>query len=160
MHADRRWRGKSRGSHRPAWLMRKNGLVVRRRRSYRVTTDTKHKLPVAGNLLDRRFEAGAANRVWVADITYVPRAERGLSLAVVLDLGSRRAVRWSMGVALGRGLAMAALEKAIVNRKPNAGLSTTPTEDAKLQWGLPAGVGIAGDTRVDGPQGSSPIRPR
>lgn len=122
VHAALRRRGKTCGRHRVARLMRGNGVAVRRRRSYRVTTDSKHDLPVAENLLGRRFEVGVPNRAWAADITYVPTAEGWLYLAAVLDLGSRRVVGWSMGTTLARGLVIDALEMAISNRRPGAGL--------------------------------------
>ena len=102
MHAELRRRGRNCGRHRVARLMRCNGLTVRHRRRYRVTTDSRHNLPVAENLLGRHFEVGAANRAWVADITYVPTAQGWLYLATVLDLGTRQVVGWSMGTTMER----------------------------------------------------------
>jgi len=62
--------GRAVGRRRVARLMRENGLVAKRRRRFRTTTDSKHALPVAPNLLERRFETNAPNKVWVTDITY------------------------------------------------------------------------------------------
>ena len=92
------------------------------RRSYVVTTDSSHRLPVAPNLLDRRFDGWQPNRAWVADITYVPTGEGWLYLAAVMDLASRRIVGWSMSQAIDAKLVCAALRSAYWHRKPDAGL--------------------------------------
>jgi transposase InsO family protein len=60
------------------------------------TTDSKHSLPVAPNLLDQIFLANRPNQVWLADITYIPTGEGWLYLAVILDLFTRKAVGWAM----------------------------------------------------------------
>jgi transposase InsO family protein len=73
-------------------------------------------------LLQRVFHADAPNRVWVADITYLPTKEGWLYLAVVLDLFARRVVGWSMQTTLERGLVLAALEHALQRRQPPPGL--------------------------------------
>ena len=122
VYAELRRRGKTCGRHRVARLMRLNDVRVHHRRRYRVTTDSRHNLPVAENLLGRHFEVGAANRAWVADITYVPTAQGWLYLATVLDLGTRRVVGWSMGTTLERGLVIRALEMAIGRCQPAPGL--------------------------------------
>ena len=76
---------------RVAGLMRAEELVARRTRRRRpVTTDSRHQLPVAPNLLDRQFTVAACNKVWCADITYIPVGRQWAYLAVVLDLASRR----------------------------------------------------------------------
>jgi transposase InsO family protein len=80
---------------RVARLMRRHGIRAAKPRSFRVcTTDGNHGLPVAPNLLDRDFSAEMPNRVWLADITYIPTDEGWLYLAVVLDLFSRKAIGW------------------------------------------------------------------
>ncbi|VTY38389.1 Integrase core domain protein [Xylophilus ampelinus] len=87
-----------------------------------VTTDSAHRLPVAPNLLDRRFDGWQSDRAWVADITYVPTGEGWLYLAAVMDLASRRIVGWSMSEALDATLVCTALKSAWWQRKPARGL--------------------------------------
>ena len=86
------------------------------------TTDSAHRLPVAPNLLDRRFEGWELNRAWVGDITYAAAKEGWLHLAVVMDLASRRIVGWSMSQTIDAKLVRAALRSACWQRKPAAGL--------------------------------------
>jgi len=95
VHATLRAEGRRIGVHRVARLMRYHGIQGRHKRRRPRTTDSNHSLPVAPNLLDRRFAVAAPNRVWLADITYIPTAEGWLYLAVVLDMFSRRVVGWA-----------------------------------------------------------------
>src|SRR4051812_13937206 len=87
-------RGASRG--RIERLMRYHGIraIMARPRWVR-TTDSRHDLPIAPNLLDRTFVAAAPNRVWLADITYVETDQGWLYLAAVMDLFSRKIVGWA-----------------------------------------------------------------
>ena len=107
---------------RVARLMGELGLEGRRRRRFKATTDSNHKLPVADNVLDRKFEVLAPNVAWVTDITYVWTDEGWLYLAAILDLFSRRAVGFAMSERIDRGLAIQALRTAVGRRLPNAGL--------------------------------------
>jgi transposase InsO family protein len=107
---------------RVARLMRQAGLRARTKRRFRVTTQSKHSLPVAENLLARDFTAGAPNRVWVSDITYVWTLEGWMYLAVVLDLYHRQVVGWNMQRRLTADLAVDALSKAVLRRRPSEGL--------------------------------------
>jgi putative transposase len=104
-------------------LMRCAGLMGRppRRRFVR-TTDSRHGFGVAPNLLDRKFEPDAPDRVWATDITYIPTAKGWLYLAVVLDLFSRKVVGWSMRPYLDRRLVLDALGMALADRRPGPGL--------------------------------------
>jgi len=122
MTEELRRRGQAVGHNRVARLMRQGQLGARRRKAYRVTTQSNHAHPVAENLLVRQFTARAANRVWVSDITYIPTAEGWMYLCVVLDLYSRRVVGWSMGQSLGVELALRALLMAVMSRRPPRGL--------------------------------------
>jgi hypothetical protein len=88
--------GNSCGRSRARTLMNLAQVSVRRRRKFKATTDSRHNLPVAPNLLDREFEAKEPNRVWASDITYIWTAGGWLYLAVILDLFSRQVVGWSM----------------------------------------------------------------
>lgn len=106
-------------------LMREEGLRARGKRRFRITTDSRHPEPVAPNVLGRRFsveEAGAPDRVWVTDITYIPTREGWLYRAVVLDLATRRVVGWAMKSRLERSLAMDALMMALLRRQPDRGV--------------------------------------
>ena len=77
-------------------LMREHGIRARHKRKFKVTTDSKHKLPIAPNLLDRHFAPAAPNHVWTSDITYLWTDEGWLYLAIVLDLFNREVVGWSL----------------------------------------------------------------
>lgn len=114
--------GESCSRNRVARLMRRCGITARRRRKYRVTTDSKHSFPVAENLLDREFFSGGPNQVWASDITYIWTQEGWLYLAAVIDLHSRMVVGWSMNERLDRSLALDALSMAAGRRNPGPGL--------------------------------------
>lgn len=116
-------RGHAIGKHRVARLMRENGLWARIRRRFRHTTDSRHKLPIAPNLLGQRFTATAPNQAWVGDITYIWTAEGWAYLAVLLDLYSRRVVGWALRKSLNRELAVSALQHALTCRQPPPGLT-------------------------------------
>lgn len=110
---------------RVARLMREEGLVARPRKQPRLsTTDSNHDHPIAPNLLEREFDVHGVgmNRVWVADITYIPTREGMLYLASLLDLGSRRCVGWAMHDTLEVELALSALRMAQAARAPGPGL--------------------------------------
>lgn len=102
--------------------MTKNGIRAKTRRKFRLTTDSKHKFPVAPNILDRNFSPAVPNAVWGGDITYVWTKEGWLFLAVIIDLFSRQVVGWSMDRRMTRELTLNALRMAINRRNPGAGL--------------------------------------
>jgi putative transposase len=114
--------GESCGRGRVARLMSANGISGKRKRKFVVTTDSKHDLPVAENILDREFDVEEPNTVWLSDITYIPTDEGWLYLAGVLDLCSRAAVGWSMSDSLEKELVMDALKMAYDRRRPGTGL--------------------------------------
>ena len=103
-------------------LMRENGIRARHKRRYKATTDSKHSLPVAPNLLDRNFTPSAPNQVWTADITYIWTDEGWLYLAVVLDLFNREVVGWSLKPRMTADIVTDALTMAWFRRKPAPGL--------------------------------------
>ena len=80
------------GRYRARSLMKKAGVSVKHRKKFRITTDSKHNLPVAPNLLNRNFQVDQPNAVWCSDISYLWTMEGWLYLAVVIDLYSRRVV--------------------------------------------------------------------
>jgi transposase InsO family protein len=111
------------GRKRVAKLMRQERIRSTRHRRFRVkTTDGDHEHPLAGNLLDRRFEQEAINQVWASDITYVATDEGWLYVASVMDLCSRRIIGWSTADHLRAELATEALSMAIRARCPDEGL--------------------------------------
>jgi len=120
LHRELRQRGYACGRHRVARLMRQDGLKGTYRRKFRVTTDSKHRWPVAANRLQRQFKVSRPDTVWAGDITYIRTREGWLYLAVLLDLCSRRVVGWAMSSRLNRRLPQAALEMAIGRRRPVA----------------------------------------
>jgi transposase InsO family protein len=122
VHAELRARGQGVSRKRVARLMRHRGLAARRRRRFRVTTDSTHPFPVAANVLARRFAASAPDVVWVTDITYIPTGEGWLYLAVLLDLCSRAIVGWAMSDRITRQLTLDALGMALARRQPPRGL--------------------------------------
>jgi len=103
-------------------LMNKLGLFTKRRRRFRITTDSKHGFQVHENLLKRDFKVDGPDQVWVSDITYIWTTEGWLFLATVIDLYSRKVVGWSMSESLKAGIAIDALEMAIGARNPAPGL--------------------------------------
>jgi putative transposase len=125
VHEELKSNGRKHGRKRIARLMRENGLRARQPRRFRTTTDSRHPHPIADNHLDRQFavaQAEGPDRVWVADITYVPTREGWLYLAIVLDLATRLVVGWAMGKTLERSLPLAALGMALLHRAPRSGL--------------------------------------
>jgi putative transposase len=104
-------------------LMQEQGLKARVRKRFTQTTMSDHDLPIAANLLDRRFTADAPNQRWVGDTTEFAIGERTkLYLAAVLDLYSRFIVGWAVSPVNDRHLAINALEMALQRRRPEAGL--------------------------------------
>jgi transposase InsO family protein len=110
------------GKHRIARLRRRHGIEARRKRRFRNAVHHQMSTPPAENLLQRRFAVSAPNRVWAADITYVPTRAGWLYLAVLLDLHSRRVVGWAMANRITQDLSLAALEMAIKQRRAGPGL--------------------------------------
>ena len=107
------------GKQRVQRLMQKHGIQARGKRRFRVaTSDSKHGLPIAPNVLDRNFSVGAPNQAWVGDLTYIPTAEGWLFLAIVIDLFSRKVVGWSMRPDMQRELVLDALDMAWLGRNP------------------------------------------
>jgi len=109
------------GRKRVIRLMRAEGLHARRRRRFRRTTQSAHDQPIAPNHLARGFRVQRPNQVWAADLTYLETAEGWLYLAVVLDLYARRIVGWATRPTLATELPLAALQMALVQRRPAGG---------------------------------------
>jgi putative transposase len=105
-----------------AQLMKAHGIRAKAPRRFVRTTDSRHGLPVADNVLARDFDPPRPNVAWSADITYIPTADGWLYLAVVEDLFSRMIVGWSMDETMTSRLAVDALDMALRRRLPGAGL--------------------------------------
>jgi putative transposase len=103
-------------------LMKAHGIRAKTPRRFVRTTDSRHGLPVAENVLGRDFSPAAPDVAWSADITYIPTADGWLYLAVVEDLFSRMIVGWSMDGTMTSRLVVDALEMAVRRRLPSAGL--------------------------------------
>ena len=99
-----------------AKLMRREQIVPRAIRAFRVTTDSQNTKEISPNLVKRRFKAKRPNACWLSDVTYIPTREGCLYLAAVLDVYSRAIVSWGMSHCLGGKLAADALEMAIARR--------------------------------------------
>ncbi len=108
--------------NRVARLMRLRGLKAKQTRCYKSTTRRNEAHPVAPNRLERNFVADRPNQVWLADITYIPTMEGWLYLALILDLYARRIVGWAMSERMTSDLTSTALQMAIQQRRPEAGL--------------------------------------
>lgn len=121
MHALRA-QGERIGRYRVRTLMRAAQLRPRWRPKFVATTHSRHDLPVAPNVLERRFDVNQPDRAWVSDITYIRTDAGWLYLAVVLDLYSRRVVGWSMAPTMPTALVVSALEMALQQRRPKPGL--------------------------------------
>jgi transposase InsO family protein len=107
------------GKQRVQRLMQQHGIHARGKRKFSVmTTDSRHDLPIALNLLDRKFMVAAPNQAWVGDFTYIATEEGWLFLAVVIDLFSRKVIGWSMRPDMHRDLVIDALEMAWYQRRP------------------------------------------
>jgi putative transposase len=102
-------------------IMREDNLLAIRWRKFVTTTKSEHDQPVYLNLASRMQVTGP-NQLWVADITYIRLRDEFVYLAVLLDAFSRRVVGWAVERTMQARLSLAALERAVVNRKPPPGL--------------------------------------
>jgi putative transposase len=106
-----------------ARMMRRRGLFAGTKKKFRITTtDSKHDLPIAPNLLNRKFETTGPNKVWMSDITYIRTKEGKMFLASVMDLYTRKIVGWSLQSHMREELVLEAFNKAVAAQKPPPGL--------------------------------------
>ena len=110
------------GKNRVYRLMKVNCIQSSRPRKYKATTNSRHNLPVAGNLLNQNFHAEAPNTVWLSDISYIPTDEGWLYLAGVVDLCSKDVVGLAMNRTMTKELVIQALNQAIGRERPSEGL--------------------------------------
>jgi putative transposase len=119
-------------------LMRQGGLQgASRRKKWRTTKRSKDARP-APDLVERNFRSDGPDRLWVADITYVPTWSGFLYLAVVVDAWSRRVVGWSMETHLRTDLVLQALNMALHQRRPDGVIhhSDQGTQYTSIAFGL------------------------
>ena len=110
------------GRYKVRRLMREAGLKPVWKRKFINTTDSKHDLPVAQNLLNRQFNPPQPNQAWTSDITYIRTRTGWLYLAAVMDLHSRKIIGWAISPTMPAELVCQALRMAIGQRQPMAGL--------------------------------------
>tara|TARA_B100000315_G_scaffold54348_1_gene48597 strand:- start:49 stop:909 length:861 start_codon:yes stop_codon:yes gene_type:complete len=103
-------------------IRRKLGIHCKQKRKFKTTTDSKHTLPVADNILGQQFKVKAPNKAWVSDITYVPTDEGWLYLAGHKDLFTGNIVGYAMGERLSRTLVSQSLFRAVTAKRPAGGL--------------------------------------
>jgi putative transposase len=122
IHAELKAQGIYCGRRRVARLMREKQLSARKKQRKVRTTNSNHGFPIAPNLLEQDFTAHAPNKKWMTDFTYIETREGWLFLAGVLDAYSRKIVGWSMSANHDAKLVTAALQMALLQRQPGAGL--------------------------------------
>ena len=110
------------GVHRIKRIRRELGLRCCQKRRFKITTDSRHSLPVSENLLEQKFETTAPNHVWVSDITYIPTGEGWLYLAGHKDLFTGEVVGYAMGEHMTKNLVSQSLLMAVTAKRPAAGL--------------------------------------
>ena len=98
-------------------LMKKNSIRAKTKKKFKATTNSKHNLPIAPNLLNREFRATKPNQAWVGDITYIATEEGWLYLATWIDLWSRKIVGWSMAPRMTADLVVNAFRLALFRQK-------------------------------------------
>lgn len=164
MHAELQARGHRIGIDRIERLMREHGIRARHKRRFKATTDSKHSMPVAPNLLERDFTPAAPNRVWTGDITYIATGEGWLYLAVVLDLFNREVVGWSIKSRMTAHIVTDALTMAWFRRKPEPGVifhsdrgsqyASHAMRDKLAEYGMTASMSRKGDCWDNAPSES------
>jgi len=131
--AELRARGMKISKKRIARIMKKHGIKSKMKRRYKVTTNSKHKLQLAENLVEMKFNPSRANRLWTSDITYIRTREGWLYLAVVIDLWSRSVISWSADKFMDENLVIRTLDKALATRGKHDDLFSIQTEAASMQ---------------------------
>lgn len=119
-------------------IRRKLGIQCKQKQKFKATTDSKHTLPVAENLLAQKFEVSKPNAVWVTDITYIPTDEGWLYLAGHKDLFTKEIVGYAMGERMTKNLVSQSLFKAVAAKRPEKGLihhSDRGSQYCSLEYG-------------------------
>jgi transposase InsO family protein len=125
------------GRHRVARLRRVAGIVALRRRRYVRTVQVRqHETPAIPNRLNQQFAVSAKNRVWAGDLTFVPTHRGWLTVAVLLDLYSRRIVGWAMSPRQTLSVVVEAWWMAWEHRRPAPGLVHHSDQGNQYRAGL------------------------
>jgi len=152
IHQDLRAHGLRVGRHRVARLMRLQGLrSIRPRRPWRQSAGARLPAVVRANVLRRAFTATRPNEKWAADITYVPTHQGWLSLAVVIDLYSRRVVGWAMDAQRTTALTLTALDGTTPTARVGRPLAPFGSRQSVWSGNLSAPVGQLWNPGLDEP---------
>lgn len=103
-------------------IRRSLGIVLKPKKQFVRTTDSKHGLPVAENVVEQKFQVSQANKVWCSDITYIPTLEGWLYLAGIKDVCTKEIVGFSMAATMHKELVIQALMNAVRQHKPPPGI--------------------------------------
>jgi putative transposase len=103
-------------------IRKKLGIRCKQKKKFKATTDSKHTLPVAENLVNQQFKAAAPNQIWVTDITFIPTEEGWLYLAGHKDVFTGQIVGYAMGPRMTKNLVSQSLFRAVAAKGPIAGL--------------------------------------
>lgn len=122
LHSDLADHGVQATQYRVRTLRKKLGLRCKQKRKFKVTTDSKHHLPIAPNVLKREFTVSAPNKAWVSDITYISTDEGWLYLAGIKELFDGELVGYSMSERMTKDLVIQALFRATTRKRPPIGL--------------------------------------
>jgi putative transposase len=122
IHAELKEQGVRCGRKRIVRLMQEKEIMARRKRRKARKTESTHQFPLAPNILERNFTADTPNQKWMTDMTFIATYEGWLYLAGVIDAYSRKLVGWAMGKEHDAELVKKALQMALVQRDPEAGL--------------------------------------
>ena len=110
------------GVHMIKRIRKQLGLHCKQRKKFKATTDSRHNLPVAGNLLQQDFKVTAPCQVWLADLTYVPTGEGWHYLAGLKDLFTGEIVGYAMDRRMTKDLVCRSLFRAVKAKRPAHGL--------------------------------------
>jgi len=110
------------GTHRIRRIRKKLKIRCKQIKKFKATTNSKHRLPVAANLLDQKFDATLPNQVWVSDLTYIPTDEGWLYCAAHKDLFNGEIVGYTLGPRITKDLVISSLLMAVKTKKPDYGL--------------------------------------
>ena len=103
-------------------IRKKLGICCKQVKKFKATTESRHTLPVAENILEQQFEAGSPNQVWVSDLTYITTEEGWLYCAAHKDLFNGEIVGYALGSRITKDLVIRSLFNAVATKKPQAGL--------------------------------------
>ena len=105
-----------------ARMMKNNGLYAKKKKRFRITTDSNHKYYVSPNILKRNFNPKLKNQVWVSDITYLWTDEGWIFLCTIIDLFNKKVVGWALSNSLSTELVLTSFEMAVMRENPSHGL--------------------------------------